>query len=252
MYSDAGLDNALFFEREYRLMFGILLSGYLWLSTAVAGGYTVVLDPGHGGTEAGAIGVTGLRESAFVLDLALRTEEKLAEQGIRVILTRKSDLNLTLTERAQIANTADADLFLSIHANASPSSVLYGIETYSVDVATDSSAIQVANRENDSSDLMVNTFGYGNLLLSIEFSELVQRNMVTELRKDYPPKGIVDLGHKTAMFSVLVKTKMPAILFEAGFLSNPVEERQLRTAHYRDAMAEALADSILEWLERGK
>jgi N-acetylmuramoyl-L-alanine amidase len=233
-------------------MFGLVFSSVLWLSTAFAKNYIVVLDPGHGGTETGAIGGTGLRESDFVLDLALRTEEKLKEQGITVILTRRSDLNLTLQERAETANTSDANLFLSIHANASPSSSLYGIETYSVDVATDASAIQVANRENDSSDFMVNTFGYGNLLLSIEFSELVQHNMVTELRKDYPTEEIVDLGHKTAMFSVLVRTKMPAILFEAGFLSNPSEERQLRTAHYRDAMAEALADSILEWLERGK
>ena len=225
----------------------------LCIQSALGKTYTVVLDPGHGGSEDGAVGTTGLREADFVLDLALRTKEKLnEEEDITIILTRTSDVDCGLNERAELANEINADLFISIHANAAPSSSLYGIETYSVDVASDASAKRVASRENASSAFMMSTFGYGNLLLSLEFSEMVQHNMVSELQKQYPSDGIVDLGHKTAMFSVLVKTKMPAILFEAGFLSNPEEERHLRTAHYRDAMAQALADSIIEWRERGK
>lgn len=233
-------------------LFSIPFLILLFLEQALADTYTIVLDPGHGGVETGAVGPSGLRESDFVLDLALRTKEKLSKEDITVILTRTSDEERGLTERAELANELKADLFISIHANAAPTSTLYGIETYAVDVASDASAKRVANRENASSEFMMSTFGYGNLLLSLEFSEMVQRNMVTELQKQYPTEDVVDLGHKTAMFSVLVKTKMPAILFEAGFVSNPEEERQLRTAHYRDAMAQALADSIIEWMERGK
>lgn len=225
---------------------------FFGMQQAFADAYTVVLDPGHGGSETGAIGVTGLQESDFVLDLALRTKEKLSREDITVILTRNSDDDRSLNDRAELANELNADLFISIHANAAPVSSLSGIETYSVDVASDAAAKQVASRENASSAFLMSTFGYGNLLLSLEFSEMVQRNMITDLKKQYPVEDIVNLGHKTAMFSVLVKTKMPAILFEAGFLSNPEEERQLRTAHYRDAMAQALADSIIEWAERGK
>jgi N-acetylmuramoyl-L-alanine amidase len=220
---------------------------------------TVVIDPGHGGTEDGAISVTGIREADYVLGLSLRIKEKLEEnENINVVLTRTEDIHVPLEDRARLANELQADVFISIHANAATTDKLWGIETYSMDTASDGGARRVAMRENafvgdpdgSNNELLGNLTTYGNTLLSVELAEQIQNGVVEGLRKTYPKKNVRDLGNKTALFYVLVKTDMPSILFEAGFLTNAQEERQLRSAHYQDAMAEAFAEELIKWLER--
>ena len=127
-----------------------------------------------------------------------------------------------------------------------------------MDTASDEGASKVAARENafaktnegENIPLLGNLTSYGNMLLSVELAEPIQTRVVDGLQVSYSEEHVRDLGHKTALFYVLVKTNMPSVLFEAGFLSNSQEERQLRSPHYQNEMAEALASALVEWMER--
>ena len=219
----------------------------------------IVIDPGHGGTEHGAVGVNGTREADIALQLSLRIQKYLSEnKDIEVILTRTKDVSVSLHERAKIANGANADLFVSIHANAAHVDWMHGIETYSLDTASDEGAIKVARRENTLSvktdgskdKLLGQLVSAGTNILSHDLASEVQKVVVSEMRQVYGNDKIKDLGHKTALFYVLVSTKMPAILFEASFLSNPDDERRLRTPHFQDIMAKAIVKALIQYLEK--
>lgn len=227
---------------------------YLLMATVLAQDvFTVVLDPGHGGTQNGAmIGTT--READIVLDIARRVHRILQQDDINVLLTRTTDIDISLSQRASFANERNANIFISIHANAAPSEDLFGIETYSVDIATDSFSSQVAIRENKGeeehlSQLSINP---STMLLSLELADLQQQKLVSTLELAYPKLGVRDLGAKTALFSVLTRTEMPAILIEIGFLTNEDELTQILTAHYREHVALAIVACIREWIERNK
>jgi N-acetylmuramoyl-L-alanine amidase len=220
--------------------------------------FRIVLDPGHGGEAHGAVGTTGTREADIALELAHRTAYYLEQHdNVEVIFTRTGDEFVSLAERARIANSSSADIFLSIHANAAPTSDLWGIETYSMDTASDEGAARVASRENamaerkdGSKDMLLgNLITTGTNRLSKELAVNIQEDVIRELRSQYGQEEIRDLGAKTALFYVLVSTTMPAVLFEASFLSNPEDERRLRAPHFQNATAEALADSVYNWLE---
>jgi N-acetylmuramoyl-L-alanine amidase len=215
--------------------------------------YTVVLDPGHGGTQNGAM-IAETREADIVLDIAKRVQRSIQRDDVEVLLTRSEDIEMSLSQRASFANERNANLFISIHANAAPSSDLFGIETYSVDIATDSFSNQVAIRENkgDEESLSDLTINPSTMLLSLELADLQQRKLVSTLEQAYPDLGLRDLGAKTALFSVLVRTEMPAILIEIGFLTNEDEFNQILTAHYREHIAMAIVECIDEWIERNK
>ncbi len=221
----------------------------------------VVVDAGHGGFDHGAIGTTGTREADIALELSRRVSKGLKERlGVDVIMTRNRDIFVPLRDRAALANREDADLFLSIHANAAPNNYAKGIETYSLASASDASAARVAARENamakgwsDKSDpLLGRLLAAGTDRLSRDLAFEVQRSVVGSLREVYPDKEVVDLGTKTALFYVLVSTRMPAILFEASFVSEPEDERRLRTAHFQQTIADAVVDSVGTWFERQK
>ena len=197
----------------------------------------------------------------MALQIALRTAEGLRERlGAEVILTRETDVFIPLRDRAALANHHDADLFLSIHANAAPGPTAWGIETYSLDTASDAGAARVASRENTLARVHADEDGpdplLGKLLtagtnrLSRELAGEVQRRVVDDLREAYGTEQIRDLGSKTALFYVLVSTRMPAILFEASFLTNAEEERRLRTPQFQQATADALVDAVGAWFER--
>ncbi len=219
----------------------------------------VVVDAGHGGWDHGAVGTTGTREADIALQIALRTAHSLRAAGVEVVLTRDSDVFVTLKDRAALANQRDADLFLSIHANAAPGPTAWGIETYSFDSASDGGAARVARRENailreqrvegETDPLLARMLVAGTNALSRRLSREVQAVVVQTLQQDYGADQIRDLGSKTALFYVLVSTRMPAILFESGFVSNPEDERRLRTPHYQQAVADALADAVQRWFE---
>jgi N-acetylmuramoyl-L-alanine amidase len=222
----------------------------------------IVVDPGHGGHDHGAVGVSGAREADIALQIARRVASGLeASLGAEVILTRQDDVFVSLRERAAIANQNGAELFLSIHANAAPGPAAWGIETYSIDTASDAGAARVARREN----LFANEVGQaeenflrGKMLsdasnqLSRSLSVMVQNDTVAHLRDIYGDDQIRDLGAKTAVFYVLASTRMPAILFEASFVSNPDDERKLRTPHFQQNMADAIVGAVGKWMEQNE
>lgn len=221
----------------------------------------VVLDAGHGGFDHGAVGVTGTREADIALQLVQRTARQVqARLGAEVLLTREEDIFVGLTQRARIANNAEADLFVSIHANAAMGPGAWGIETYSMDTASDSGAARVAARENaiaweqggseGADQLAAKLITAGTMRLSKELAAHVQAEVCRRLATVYGDATVRDLGTKTALFTVLTRTRMPAILFESSFVSNPTDERKLRAPHFQEALATAITDAIGQYLDR--
>jgi N-acetylmuramoyl-L-alanine amidase len=218
----------------------------------------VVLDAGHGGHDEGATGPSGLQEKDLVLDVARRLAERLRSRGVRVVLTRDADRFLSLEERTAVANDARADLFLSIHANASRSKKPKGVETYFASLdATDDHARATADRENDALGAKAPKFRRDDPLAAIlgdlietqhlqESSEFAKLAQLELSRLDRAPSR----GVKQAPFVVLMGVQMPASLVEIGFLSNPSEEARLRRGRSRDGIAEALADAVSAFAAR--
>lgn len=176
---------------------------------------TIVLDPGHGGFDAGAIGPTGLTEKEVVLAISLKAAELLEDNGHQVILTRDDDTFVSLQDRVKLANNSDAGLFVSVHSNAAHRNTAKGIETY-----------HAPNRRSDSY-FLANT---------------MQRSMISHL-------NLYDRGVKSDNFYVIRNTEMPAVLLEIGFLSNREEERLLRDNSFREKAARSIADGIESYLE---
>jgi N-acetylmuramoyl-L-alanine amidase len=213
----------------------------------------IVIDPGHGGHDPGAKGA-GVTEAELVLDVALRLEKLLTKApGIEVVLTRRTDEFVPLQERTAIANREAADLFLSIHANASSSPLARGIETYFLNFANTASSAAVAARENASSgqtmatlEDVVKTIALNNKLdESKDFATYAQRAMMEKVRSTN--KTARDLGVKQAPFVVLVGAAMPSILAEVSFVTNPQEARLLKGSAYRQRIAEALSDAVRKY-----
>lgn len=211
----------------------------------------VVIDPGHGGKDTGTIGPTGLREKDLVLDVALRLKELLVTRlGVDVILTRSTDRFIPLEERTAIANQTGADLFISIHANASRNRRAYGIETYVLDFATTPAEIEIASRENAGSQRNIRELE--DLLRQIakgdfnkesrDLAQTVQTRLVSGLHTDAVKQ--IDRGVKQAPFIVLIGSNMPSILTEIGFISNPDHERFYKTQEGRNLAAESLYQGI--------
>jgi N-acetylmuramoyl-L-alanine amidase len=213
----------------------------------------IVIDPGHGGHDPGAKG-KGITEAELVLDVALRLEKLLqAVPGVEVILTRKTDEFIPLPERTAIANREGADLFLSIHANASTSGQAHGIETYFLNFANNQSAAAVAARENAASTQamgglpdFVKAIAMNNKLdESRDLALQVQRAMVERQRT--ANKLLKDLGVKQAPFVVLIGANMPSVLAETGFVTNPQEAKLLKGNAYRQKIAESLFNAIRKY-----
>jgi N-acetylmuramoyl-L-alanine amidase len=210
----------------------------------------IVIDPGHGGHDPGAEG-KGVTEAELVLDISLRLKKLLEKvHGVEVILTRQTDEFVPLQDRTAIANREGADLFLSIHANASANSLARGIETYFLNFANNLSAASVAARENATSGQamgalpdLVKAIALSNKLdESREFATLVQHSMVDRLRT--ADKTVKDLGVKQAPFVVLIGASMPSVLAEISFLTNAQEVKLLKSNAYRQHIADALFTAI--------
>jgi N-acetylmuramoyl-L-alanine amidase len=212
----------------------------------------VVIDPGHGGHDPGAH-AGRLNESELVLDVALRVEKLLVARQFEVVLTRRTDVFIPLEDRTAIANREQADLFLSIHANASANTKARGVETYFLNFASNPEAEALAARENATSARsmhslpeIVRAITLNNKLdESRDFAGLVQRAMVKRLTP--ANRSLRDLGVKQAPFVVLIGASMPSVLAEISFLSNRNEGSLLRTPAYRQRIAEALADAIMQY-----
>jgi len=213
----------------------------------------IVLDPGHGGHDPGAR-ANGINEAELVLDVTLRLRDLLQKQpGVEVTLTRDKDEFIPLEERTAIANRLGADLFLSIHANASRNPKARGIETYFLNFASNPEAEAVAARENAGSAKtmhslpeIVRAIALNNKIdESRDFAEMVQKAMVRRLMTRN--KQIRDLGVKQAPFVVLIGAGMPSVLAEISFVTHKQESALLKTGTYREQIAESLLDAILRY-----
>ncbi len=214
----------------------------------------VVIDAGHGGHDTGAIGRGGLREKDVTLAIARKVAAQLSELGLEVILTRDDDRFIRLEDRARIANDAKGELFLSIHCNSAASRTLRGIETYTLNTASDRYSIRLAARENSSSERGISDLQFiladlttkANTDASHRLAARVQGSLVSSLGSRY--SGVKDLGQKEALFYVLLGARMPAILVETSFLSHPEEESRLGSRGYQEDVARAISDGVKEFL----
>ncbi len=219
----------------------------------------IVLDPGHGGKDTGAIGKKGTREKDIALQIAREVRERLKKKlpGVEVIMTRDDDTFIELEERTRIANEAGADLFISIHCNANPSRKVRGVETYYLNITHDRYAIRLAARENvhtgddkrisDLQFILADLAMKSNVDESIRLGRQVQKSVVGRLRQDY--SGVKDHGLKHALFYVLLGARMPAILVETSFISNRVEEQRLRENKYRETVADGVVAGVQRFVE---
>jgi len=219
------------------------------------GARRIVIDPGHGGHDPGTIGPGGLQEKDLVLDVSLRLEKLVrAELGAEVVMTRATDAYVPLEERTAIANSKGADLFLSVHGNASRDHSARGIETYFLSFAQDSHAAAVAARENaisaatlkDLQQLVKAITLNSKIDESRDFAASVQEAMVQNVRQQH---AVEDRGVHTAPFYVLIGANMPSVLAEIAFVTNPDDEKRLKTRDYRDLIARALLRGVKSYLE---
>jgi N-acetylmuramoyl-L-alanine amidase len=215
----------------------------------------IVIDAGHGGHDTGTLGPGGVEEKEIVLDVALRLGKLLKQRlGADVIYTRDSDTFIPLETRTAIANKAQADLFLSIHANSSSDSSARGVETYYLNFTTSPDALEVAARENAVSDESIHQLS--DLVKKItlkdkidesrEFAADVQKSLYDDLEEGNP--GLRDRGVKKAPFVVLIGANMPSILAEISFLTNTDDARQLQQPAYRQRIAESLYRGVARYI----
>jgi N-acetylmuramoyl-L-alanine amidase len=220
----------------------------------------VVLDPGHGGHDPGATGPTGLREKDVALDIAHRAAPLIArELGISTLLTRDTDVYVPLEERTARANAFGADLFISIHCNATERSGGSGVMTFVLDDSKDQLASRIAALENSASAEATNELGRvmsqsadrTNDARANELAGLLQRAAMASLRPSYP--DVPDGGVKRAGFYVLAGARMPAVLFETSFISSARDETRFNTGDFRQKLADAIVNAVRAYKEgRGR
>ena len=257
-------------SNPFRLVFDIHPTSSVDVPTTPAertqqapGIHTVVIDPGHGGSETGAIGPSGIQEKTLTLNLARSLAARLGRMGLQTVLTRNDDGNLKLDDRPAIANQNKADLFISIHLNSSLGANAYGTETYFLSPqATDPRAARSAAAENappaagstatatngaagagEQSDVEMILWELAqsrHMAESQRLANLIQGELNQELQ-------LKDRGVKQAPFRVLVGAAMPAVLVELGFISNPDEEKKLQDPAYQDQLIEALARAVARY-----
>jgi N-acetylmuramoyl-L-alanine amidase len=213
--------------------------------------HRIVLDAGHGGHDTGTIGPGNLYEKDVVLDVTRRLGRLLHDRlGVDVIYTRKTDVFIPLQERTAIANRANADLFLSIHANSSDDHSVRGIETYYLDFTKNPRALAVAARENATGEL--SSHSLQTLIQRIALNDKQQESrefagdLLTNLVR---ATHVEDRGVKSAPFVVLIGARMPSVLAEISFLSDPTDARLLRKGAYRERIALALYNGVKRYLE---
>ncbi|HEY8670368.1 MAG TPA: N-acetylmuramoyl-L-alanine amidase, partial [Terriglobales bacterium] len=216
----------------------------------------IVIDPGHGGHDTGTIGPNGLLEKDLVLDVSRRLGRMLeARLGAQVVFTRRDDTFIPLSTRTSIANQEQADLFVSVHANSSHDHDARGVETYYLNFTSSPEALEVAARENAASDQDIHQLQ--DLVKKIalkekieesrEFASDVQQSLHSSLAAK--TSGMRDRGVKKAPFVVLIGANMPSILAEISFISNPGDEKRLKTPEYRQRIAESLYRGISRYVD---
>ncbi len=215
---------------------------------------TIVIDAGHGGEDAGATGYKQRKEKHLVLEVALELGKVLKERGYKVYYTRDKDFFIQLRDRTKIANDKNADLFLSIHANAAPNESkqlsMKGIETFFLSPGKSERSKSVAALENQASmdemdayskETFLNVFNREKIILSNKAAIDIQSGMLKNVKKKY---SVEDGGVREAPFWVLVGATMPSVLIELGYISNPEECEKLFNPQYQKLLVEGMSDGI--------
>jgi N-acetylmuramoyl-L-alanine amidase len=219
---------------------------------------TVIIDPGHGGSDPGAIGVGGLREKDVTLRLSKLLAAKLRTMGFEVVFTRENDRSVSLEERTFIAEASGGDVFVSIHANSAPRRSVQGIETYYPDKNHERHSLRVAMRENGVSRDQLNDYHRTMSKLRIDedvtpyskrLAELVQGQLAGALPRRYGK--IQNLGAKKGPFYVLFLSNMPAILIEVGFITNKSDAKRLRNIDYLNSVATQISTGVERYRDGG-
>jgi N-acetylmuramoyl-L-alanine amidase len=214
----------------------------------------IVIDAGHGGHDSGTLGAGGIQEKDVVLDVALRLGKLLHDRlGAEIVYTRDDDTFIPLETRTAIANKAQADLFISVHANSSPDESARGVEVYYLNFTSDPDAMRVAARENavstesvhELSDLVKKIALKDKIDESKELASDVDASLYAGLERGNP--GLKDRGVKKAPFVVLIGANMPSILAEISFVTNPDDAAQLETEAYRERVAESLFRGVAKY-----
>jgi len=221
----------------------------------------IIIDPGHGGEDPGAIGQVGLTEKEVVLNVGLKLRDILRKllPDVKIVMTREKDIFIPLNKRAEIANKNvdknTSGIFISIHCNASYNKKTSGFETYILSpVASDAEARAVAAMENGIIDLNKKDFSTGRIITQLLSAEYIREStrLAELLQNSYRknlPQNFEDRGVKKALFYVLEGTLMPAVLTEIGFITNKEEEKLLRNPEYQYKIALSIADGILEFIK---
>ncbi|WP_353662814.1 N-acetylmuramoyl-L-alanine amidase [Hydrogenimonas sp. SS33] len=220
--------------------------------------YTVVIDPGHGGKDSGAVGFNHRKEKNAVLAVAKRLRTILQKRGFRVYMTRSTDIFIPLKRRTRYANRKGADFFISIHANAAPNrrsaTKHHGLETYFLSPARSARAKRVAAIENSAEIKNIDRYTKEAYLSMLNRAKIIesnklaidlQRQMLTSLRSRYK---VVDNGVRKAPFWVLVGAQMPAVLIEIGYITHPVEGPHLFNSTYQRLLAEGIANGLESYI----
>ena len=216
----------------------------------------IVIDAGHGGRDAGAVGTKRIYEKNVVLKVSKYLKTELDKKGFKVYLTRYRDKYVKLSTRTKMANNRKADLFISIHANAARKSrarKAYGVETYFLSPARSKRAKRVAALENkgdmkkmgwSSKNSLLTVLNQSKITASNKMAIDIQRNMLFNLRKKYGKRAIKDGGVREGPFWVLVGAQMPSVLVEVGYISHPVEGVRINTRRYQKLIAHGIANGI--------
>ncbi|MBN2538357.1 N-acetylmuramoyl-L-alanine amidase [candidate division WOR-3 bacterium] len=216
----------------------------------------IVLDPGHGGKDPGAVGPQGTEEKTIVFDITGRVKQRLEAEGFEVLLSRRRDEYVPLPARSKLANEAKADLFVSIHANAAENRDACGFETYFLSEAKTDWERTVAARENAVLEYELPEGADLTEELELILSDLAQNEFLTESSQlaaaiqesAVPCARVKDRGVRQANFFVLRDNYMPAVLVEVGFLSNRSEEKLLQQPQHRERLAEGVANGIVRFV----
>jgi len=220
---------------------------------------TVMIDPGHGGSDNGTVGRIGTKEKDITLDIAKRLKERLEKHGkYNVVMTREQDITLPLNKRIEIARLNKADLFISIHINSLPAKPINIIETYYFGPSSDDNVLKLAEHENAGSQYALSDFKkiiekISNTLKFQESKKLaasIQKSLFLNIRKQ--DRHVQNLGIKMAPFLVLLGVDVPSVLTEVSCLSNSKEEIELNKETHRENIAFYLESGILDYLNKGE
>jgi len=218
----------------------------------------VVIDPGHGGKDPGAIGPTRVYEKKVVLDVGLRLRDALRKKGVKVVMTRKKDVFIPLAKRTKIANSSGGKLFISLHCNSCPDRRARGVETYFLSPTKTERAMQVALKENsvikyeESQDQYQDLTEENFILLSMAQANFIKESQdlaVVMQNRVSAGTGLKNRGVDQASFYVLIGASMPSVLFEMAFLSNKKEEQKLKDKRFRQKLADSICSAVMEFLE---